>query len=43
MEGNPGTLTRENLEAFVQKIDSRIPRGLMTLTPVLTRFYGKKE
>ena len=35
--------TRENLEMFVQKIDSLIPRGLMTMTPVLTRFYGKKE
>ena len=35
--------TRENLEMFVQKIDSLIPRGLMTMMPVLTRFYGKKE
>lgn len=33
--------TEKNLEEFIRKIDPNIPRGLMTLTPVKTRYYGE--
>ena len=34
--------TEKNLEAFIRKIDPAIPRGLMTMVPVRTRYYGDK-
>ncbi len=34
---------KEDIEKFVREIDDRIPRGLMTLEPIKTRFYGRKK
>ncbi len=34
--------SEKDLEQFILKIDGLIPRGLMTLQPVQTRFYGKR-
>ena len=33
--------TEKTLEEFIRKIDPQIKRGLMTLSPVKTRYYGK--
>jgi len=33
--------TEKSLEEFIRKIDPQIKRGLMTLSPVKTRYYGK--